>query len=317
MDGKTTTSEDAQIEAIEVGDEIAWTEGWTGGEKQFRATVTEIGTTHLGSALAGDDRSIRHFKFDLIEGDASAFVSDDPKLTEEQIVDEDGNVENFEHRATSDDGGGEDDDPEIMTDGGVDIDRTEHFDDAEIGESIDGTGAGELVSPVDLREYLAAIQESFEAIWDIHLDSIEDGHFTVVGETDDLLVLADHTGHGWGDELDLLEREGELAEAERPEIASALSRAHHRAAKRLCDYSWSTADPFVIAKPDGFNDGERFVDAMLMWLMDERGLSAGVALDWLMVEHRGLSQNEWSRRAGKDQSSISQNVNKAKGLVRR
>jgi hypothetical protein len=194
---------------------------------------------------------------------------------------------------------------------------TTHFTDSEIENSVDGAGAGELVTPAELRGHLAAIQESFEAVWDMHLDSIEDGHLTVVGETDDVLVMADHTGHGWGEELDTLEREGELAEAERPEIASALSRVHHRAAKRLSDHSWSVADPFVIAKPDGFNDGKRFADAMIMWLMDEQGLSAGVALDWLMVEHHGLSQNEWSRRAGKDQSSISQNVNKAKGLVRR
>lgn len=187
---------------------------------------------------------------------------------------------------------------------------TDHFTDDEIEQAIDGAGAGELITISKLREQLAAVQMGFEDIWNSHLDSIEDGSLTVISENDTVLVLADQTGHLWGDEL---KHQG----IDEPEIGNAVIRAHHAAAKRLCDYSWATASPFVIAKPDGVNDGEQFMQAMLMWLMNDLEFSAGVALDWLMVEHHGLSQTDWASRAGKKQPSVSANVDKAKKRIRR
>jgi hypothetical protein len=190
--------------------------------------------------------------------------------------------------------------------------NADHIRTDDIEASIENAGAGQLVTPAALREHLDTIQEGFEQLWSEHLDMIEDGHVTVAYEDGDVLVLADHTGYGWNEEIDALDLDDEYGE-----VGSALIQVHHRAAKRLCEYSWATAEPFVIAKPDGVTDGERLTEALLMWLMNERGLSGGVALDYLMVEYRGMSQREWSKRAGKDQGTVSQNVQKAKDRVHR
>jgi hypothetical protein len=295
MSDETTLTE-AQIETIDVGDEIAWSEDWTSGAKQFRATVTDTGTTHTGNALLGTDREVRHFELELIEGDDSRFTNT-PKLTAEEIEE----VDNFEI-ATDD----EDSESEIVTDGGHD--DSAHMTDDDLADAIDHRGAP--VTVAELRDIIGEIQRDIEAWWDEHMDTLEDGNLTVVHEDNDVIVFADHTGHFWTEQLDAVEIDD-------PETRGAVINAQHNAAKRLCDWSWSTSTPVVVAKPSDFNAGASFDHRHLMWLMDECGLSGGVALDYLMVEWHGLSQRQWSIRAGKDQGTISQNIAKAKDHVRR
>lgn len=47
----------------------------------------------------------------------------------------------------------------------------------------------------------------------------------------------------------------------------------------------------------------------------DRGLSPAEAVDYYMVERRGLSQSAWARRRDIGQQSVSENVNKAKAKL--
>jgi hypothetical protein len=190
--------------------------------------------------------------------------------------------------------------------------KADHIRTDDIEASIENAGAGQLVTAGELIEHLDTIQEGFERLWGEYCDLIEEGQMTVAHEADEVLVLASHTGHEWNETINALDIDDEYGE-----VGSALIQVHHRAAKRLCDYSWATAEPFVIAKHSGINDGEHLTEGLLAWLMNERGLSGGVALDYLMVEYRGMSQRAWANRAGKDQGTVSQNISKAKDRVPR
>lgn len=65
----------------------------------------------------------------------------------------------------------------------------------------------------------------------------EPRHHEVVYEDDEVVVVADHTGHEineWASDFNL-DRE-------------TLSVCFHRLARQKCDYSWSVSDPIVFDK---------------------------------------------------------------------
>jgi len=203
-------------------------------------------------------------------------------------------------------------DQEIVTDGGED--KTSHIEDGEIEaaiESNDDTDHPDALTVAEVRDALAEIQASFEGFWAEHMDSIEDGHLEVVAETEHVVVFADHTGHGWNEELDALGLDPDRSSNDRT-IRITLAETHHRAASRLCDRNWSTADPFVVAKPDGVRNGQLFVETIINSLL-QRGLSPGQAWAYYGVEIRGNSRNSWAKRCGySDHSAVSEAVRKAK-----
>jgi len=96
-----------------------------------------------------------------------------------------------------------------------------------------------------VREALETFQRSAEETWSEHMDGIEQGHYWLVEETDDVVVLAaddarykvylSPTGH---DTMD---------------YHHAVSGVMHSVAKRLTGYNWGDSGPLVIAKPDDFD----------------------------------------------------------------
>jgi hypothetical protein len=183
---------------------------------------------------------------------------------------------------------------------------TTQFTDDDITTSIDQhdtSGHPDAPAPDEIRGHLAAIQASFETYWSEHLDAIDDDHLSVVHEDPEVLVLADHTGHGWHEELDALDTTDDLTHA-------VLKSVHHTAASRLSDYAWTASNPFVIWKPDGWQQGEQHVERRVAQLAQAADVSEPAAMDYWQTQIRGWSQSAWARAIGKDQSTISQNIGK-------
>ena len=78
--------------------------------------------------------------------------------------------------------------------------------------------------------------EHFEAFEHGYRDD-EDTHAEVVYEDDEVVVVADHTGHElneWANDFDV--------------DRSELSKTLHTLARQKCEYSWSVSDPVVFDK---------------------------------------------------------------------
>ena len=141
--------------------------------------------------------------------------------------------------------------PEIRTDGGEIDGRTQHITDDDIEHGTDG----EAIQNINkVREALETFQRSAEETWSEHMDGIEHGHYWLVEETDDVIVLAtgdarykeylSPTGHDTTDYHD------------------AVRGVMHSIAKRLTGYDWGYSYPLVIAKPDDFESGRLFIEAV-------------------------------------------------------
>ena len=131
---------------------------------------------------------------------------------------------------------------EIRTDGGEIDDRTQHITDDDIEHGTDG-GAIQDINKV--REALETFQRSAEETWSEHMDGIEQGHYWLVEETDDVIVLA-------ADDV----RYNEYLSSTGHDTAYyhyAVIGVMHSIARRLTDYDWGYSYPLVIAKPDDFD----------------------------------------------------------------
>ena len=65
----------------------------------------------------------------------------------------------------------------------------------------------------------------------------EPQHHEIVYEDDEVIVVADHTGHElneWASDFDV--------------DATEFSKTMHTLARQVCDYSWSVSDPVVFDK---------------------------------------------------------------------
>lgn len=191
----------------------------------------------------------------------------------------------------------------VVTDGGVD--KTDYVDDEEIETAIEQNASEASVDEV--RDILASVQRSFEAVWDMHMDTVEEGNLEVVHAGRDLVVFADHTGSMWNEEF----KAGELEDVEIDTgTEHAVVQLHHTVAKKHTDYSWSTADPFVVRKPESFDAGLRFVEAMMNNNI-RKGLSPGQSWAVWGVHIRGNSRNMWASRCGySDHSAVSEPLRK-------
>lgn len=183
---------------------------------------------------------------------------------------------------------------------------TNHFTDTEIADAIkqhDDPDHPDATTVTEARRLLAQLQTSFEDYWSDHLDSIDDDHLSVVHETRDVVVLADHTGHGWTEERNALDLPDDVA-------GQVLQSIHHKAAERLCEYSWAASDPFVLAKPDGWQQGEHHVERRVAQLAQTADVNEAAAMDYWSTEIRGWSQSDWAALVGKTQPTVSENVTK-------
>jgi len=196
---------------------------------------------------------------------------------------------------------------QAVADGGND--NSDQFRDEEIVEAIeqhDDPDHPDATTVADARTHLAEIQQSLEDYWMEHLDSIDDDHMSVVYEGSELLVLADHTGHGWNEKLD-------AAAVHDKRTRAVLETVHHSAAERLCDYSWEVASPFVMSKPDDWQTGELHVERRVGQLATAADASEAAAMDYWSVEIKGRSQSQWARMVGKSQQTVSENIQKVRG----
>lgn len=189
-------------------------------------------------------------------------------------------------------------------------DSTVHVDDETIEAAIESNYDEynpDWLSVDEARDLLAAIQRSWEAVWDIHMDALEGGDLELVAANGDLLVFADHSGTMWGNEF----THGELEERDLDRAAKrAIKQVHHEVAKQYTDYAWETSDPFVIRKPDSFEAGQRFVEAFVNGLK-QQGLSPGRAWAVYGVHVAGHSRNQWASMNGySDHSSVSEALRK-------
>lgn len=178
---------------------------------------------------------------------------------------------------------------------------TAHITDDDIEHGIDGKNLDDVEK---VREALAAFQKSASESWGVHMDGIKNGHYWLVKETDDMIILAaEDVPHE-----NYLSPTGHDSE----EMQHAVSGVMHTLAKRHSDYGWGYSYPLVIAKPDDFNSGRRFVETVIKGYLN-KGLSPGQAWAYYGVEILGYSRNSWSKRCGySDHSAVSEPLRKAK-----
>lgn len=183
------------------------------------------------------------------------------------------------------------------------------FTDTTIQDAIDSNAAETTAEEV--RDALADAQQSHEAVWDVHMDAVEDNALEVIAIESDVIVFADHTSQHWNAEFD----NGPLAERDYPpRMQSVVTQLHHKWARRHTDYSRDDADPVVVQKPSSFDAGQRLVEAVMLNLTS-RGLTPREAWSvWGVLA--GNSRNNWAARMGYDShSGVSNAVRDAKEKI--
>ena len=101
-----------------------------------------------------------------------------------------------------------------------------------------------------VRATLDDIQRSIEDHYGEWIDLMNDGSVELVYEDVEVVVLGDHSGHAWQEELDAAGVEDDI-------LCAVIKSAHMEAAAELGDYSWEVADPIVISKPKGWQMAEQ------------------------------------------------------------
>jgi len=188
---------------------------------------------------------------------------------------------------------------------------TTYITDAQIEQAIasqDGPLDHPRTASVDeVREALEWVQRGVLEDWSGWCHGIENGEHEVIAETDAVIVFA--TGETCVPTRDLTQHyDGELGERV-PDIVNAL---HHDVARGLSDYDWGYVYPLVVAKPDSFDAGQQYVEAVVNGLQ-ARGLSPGQAWAYYGVEIRGNSMKRWGARKGDyDHKNVSDALTKAR-----
>lgn len=164
-------------------------------------------------------------------------------------------------------------------------------------------------SVADIRDLLDYIQTGVENGWTEYTDNIEDDHSPthVVAETADLVVLDTGEWALYDEELNAYDGPVAVDDVARDVVAAI----HHGLARDHTDRDWGVTYPLVVAKPDGTDAGQRYIEAVINGIV-RRGVSPGGAWAYYGVEIRGNSQSQWARRQGRDQSTVSEAVGRAK-----
>lgn len=101
-----------------------------------------------------------------------------------------------------------------------------------------------------IRATLDDIQRSIEDHYGEWVDLMNDGSVELIYEDAEVVVLGDHSGHAWQEELDAAGVEDDI-------LCAVIKSAHMKAAAELADYSWEVVDPIVISKPKGWQMAEQ------------------------------------------------------------
>lgn len=165
-------------------------------------------------------------------------------------------------------------------------------------ESNDDPDHPDAYSVAEVRETLAAIHTDIMKFWDEHQDAIDNGTYEIVHEDRDVIVLAEG-GHFWGEQF------GAMGIGDEHGILhSTVVSLHHTAARKHCDYSWSTSTPVVIEKTPAFRAGEQQVLREVARRTDETG-SVARGADQLATEVHGYSKSIWASLTGRNPSTVS------------
>lgn len=174
--------------------------------------------------------------------------------------------------------------------------------DAEIESAIeqhDDTDHPDAYTVAEVRDVLERINADILEHWDLHQDAIDEGVHEIVHEDSDVIVLADHSGHFWTEQLDVTPGVDDSDDILRS-IAISL---HHTAARGVCDHSWSTSDPVVVSKPNAFRAGESHVLREIARRTRETG-SVARAVDQLATEVHGHRKSMWADLTGRNPSTV-------------
>jgi len=173
--------------------------------------------------------------------------------------------------------------------------------DTEIESAIernDDADHPDAYSVAEVRSALYDVTSDVLEYWDLHEDAIDDGALEVVHEDDDVLVLADHSGHFWTEQFDALD-----IEDEHDIMVTIVSSLHHTAARKHCDHSWSVTAPVVVDKTELFATGEAHVLREVARRTEEFG-SVARAVDSLAVDVHGWSKSMWADLTDRNASTV-------------
>jgi hypothetical protein len=176
---------------------------------------------------------------------------------------------------------------------------TDDLSDDDIAESIasnDDPDHPDAATVDGVRNVLARINDDVLDYWGEHQDAIDDGALEVVHEDRDSIVLADHSGHFWSEQLDAVE----IQDRAKRSIIKAL---HHKRARARCDHSWSAVDPLVVRKTAAFRAGEQQVLREVARRTADLG-SVARAVDTLATDTHGWSKTNWASLTGRNRSTV-------------
>jgi len=202
--------------------------------------------------------------------------------------------------------------PIVVTDGGNDL--TAHISDQTIAEAIDAIGDPnhpDTLSVEEVRELLAFIQRGVEIHWSGWMDDIENRHSGVVHEDNEVVILSTGQDNSVARDLDYYDGEIKIDKISKQVVTTI----HRKFANERCDYDWSVTYPYVMAKPESFNAGQQYVEAVINSLQ-KRGLSPGQAWAVYGTKIRGNTQSSWATRCGySDHSPVGNAVRKAEKKI--
>lgn len=135
------------------------------------------------------------------------------------------------------------------------------------------------------RALLNDIQQSIEDYYSEWLNMVDEETVEIVHEDKQVIVLADHSGHAWTEELDSAGVDDDIHRM-------VIKSAHHKAASQLTDYSWSASDPFVFAKCQKWQIAEQHVRRTIAKLARESG-SVARGVDRWAVERQDMRLKQW------------------------
>jgi hypothetical protein len=277
---------------LEVGAYVEYTAvgGILAEDKTHRGNISDLRTETVQHASEPDgERTV----VVLSDGDDEHEVSA-KTLIEEKTNESDNSGFRVDEFVPAED----EDEPEVVTDGGEDV--TDHLTDAEIQDAIeqhDDTDHPDAHTVDDVRDVLARINADIIGHWDLHQDALDEGAYEIVHEDDDVIVMAEG-GHFWGEQFDAMQLDDEGGI-----LRSIIVNLQHVAARKHCDYSWSTSTPVVVRKTGDFRAGEQQVLREIARRTDEYG-SVARAVDTLATETHGWSKGNWATLTGRNPSTV-------------
>jgi hypothetical protein len=107
----------------------------------------------------------------------------------------------------------------------------------------------EATTVATVRDLLKEIQASNESHWMEALDGVEQGNHTIVHADEEVIVLADHTGHEW----DELLAQTDVDDDDAQEVVKQL---HTERAEEYKDDRtlWGSSDPLIVERSDAIRN---------------------------------------------------------------